>query len=159
MAELSDARNAYVLRVLQSVAAMAAVRRGAGPSFTDYEPGIHWPQSQMQAGETGINAIRIYSPVKQGYDQDPDGSFTATWVPELAHLEGKALQEPWTLPDPPKEYPVRIVDHMATARSAKERIYALRRTDDARAEARAVFDLHGSRKPRHLRTPRKRTDA
>ena len=39
--------------------------------FTDYEPGIHWSQVQMQSGTTGINTIRIYNPVKQGKDQDP----------------------------------------------------------------------------------------
>ena len=40
--------------------------------FVDYEPGIHWPQVQMQSGTTGINTVRIYNPVKQGQDHDPD---------------------------------------------------------------------------------------
>jgi deoxyribodipyrimidine photo-lyase len=44
--------------------------------FIDYEPEIHWPQVQMQSGTSGINKIRIYNPVKQGLDQDPDGVFT-----------------------------------------------------------------------------------
>ena len=51
--------------------------------FTDYEPGIHWSQVQMQSGTTGINTVRIYNPVKQGYDQDPTGVFTRKWLPEL----------------------------------------------------------------------------
>lgn len=117
----------------------------------DYEPGIHWSQCQMQSGETGINAVRIYSPVKQGYDQDPDGRFIRQWVPELAAVPDAYLNEPWKLgaadyarlcPD----YPPRIVDHAAAAKAAKDAIYALRRTPEARTEAKAVIQKHGSRK-------------
>lgn len=124
--------------------------------FTDYEPGIHWPQSQMQSGETGINTVRIYSPIKQGYDQDPDGSFTRRWVPELAHLDGKALHEPWTSDTPPAGYPSPIVDNKETARTAKARIYDLRGSTEARAESAAIFEKHGSRKRRDSRAPRRK---
>ena len=122
--------------------------------FTDYEPGIHWTQAQMQSGETGINAVRIYSPVKQGYDQDPEGDFTRRWVPELSHLSGKDLQEPWRLDELPSGYPERIVDHAVAVREAKSRIYSIRGRKENRAEAQAVFEKHGSRKPRRL-PPRK----
>ena len=58
--------------------------------FLDFEPGIHYPQFQMQAGVTGSNAIRIYNPVKQAQDQDPDGRVysplrTSIWPKRLLH--------------------------------------------------------------------------
>lgn len=119
--------------------------------FIDYEPGIHWPQCQMQAGETGINTIRIYSPVKQGYDQDPDGIFIRLWVPELADVPDAFLHEPWTMSVEERaqscsSYPDRIVDHAEAAQKAKDTLYALRRKPEARTEAKAVVKKHGSRK-------------
>jgi deoxyribodipyrimidine photo-lyase len=121
--------------------------------FIDYEPGIHWPQCQMQAGETGINTVRIYSPVKQGHDQDPDGDFVRRWVPELAGMDSAAVHEPWRLGDRERaqrcpDYPPPIVDHRVAARAAKEQIYALRRRDESRAQADAVQRKHGSRRRR-----------
>ena len=43
--------------------------------FTDYEPGIHYSQLQMQSGVTGINTFRIYNPVKQSIEHDNNGAF------------------------------------------------------------------------------------
>ena len=61
--------------------------RGIAPhlarSFLDYEPGIHYPQLQMQAGVTGINAMRVYNVTKQGQDHDPKGVFIKKYLPEL----------------------------------------------------------------------------
>ncbi|MEL6297111.1 MAG: deoxyribodipyrimidine photo-lyase [Pseudomonadota bacterium] len=118
--------------------------------FTDYEPGIHWPQSQMQSGTTGINTVRIYNPVKQGHDQDPTGDFVRRWVPELAGIEGPAVHEPWTHELAPtildKTYPTAIVDHIEAAREARQKIYGMRRSDTFRDEANAIQDKHGSRK-------------
>ena len=132
--------------------------RDSGPVlarlWTDYAPGIHWAQSQMQSGTTGINQLRIYNPVKQGHDQDPTGAFTRAWVPELTHLDAADLQTPWTAPDPPEGYPPPIVDVAEAARAARERVVAYRRRPGFRETAEAVVAQHGSRKgPRRRRAP------
>lgn len=118
--------------------------------FTDYEPGIHWSQVQMQSGTTGINTVRIYNPVKQGQDQDPTGAFTRKWLPELKEIPDKFLQEPWRSPNAGeilgKVYPDRIIDHMDAARFARKRIWAVRSGTDYRNEANAIVTKHGSRK-------------
>ena len=65
--------------------------------FLDFEPGIHFPQLQMQAGETGINNLRIYNPIKNSLEHDADAIFIKKWVPELANLPLPFIHEPYLL--------------------------------------------------------------
>ncbi|WBQ09604.1 DNA photolyase family protein [Hyphomonadaceae bacterium ML37] len=123
--------------------------------FTDFEPGIHYPQFQMQSGVTGVNTPRIYNPVKQSMDQDPDGVFIARWVPELAALPAPFRHQPWTAPQGVLEaagvqlgvtYTDRIVDHEQAAREAKAKLTALRRSAGHGPASDAIQARHGSRK-------------
>ncbi|NDR55899.1 deoxyribodipyrimidine photolyase [Pseudoruegeria sp. M32A2M] len=122
-------------------------------SFTDFEPGIHWPQVQMQSGTTGINTPRIYNPVKQGKDQDPEGEFVRRWLPELDEIPDRHLQAPWLAENAGtvlgRQYPFPVVDHLLAAREARQKIWAVRKRPGFRDEAAEIVAQHASRrKPR-----------
>ena len=120
-------------------------------AFIDYEPGIHYPQVQMQSGTTGINTIRIYEPVKQGLDHDPTGDFVRRWVPELGSLDGAAVHQPWLGSDSlfgaPSTYPARIVDHAEAVATAWKTIDRLKGQARKNGTAAQVLERHGSRRP------------
>ena len=123
--------------------------------FTDYEPGIHYSQLQMQSGVTGINAMRVYNPIKQSIEHDSNGTFIRKWVPELRDVPNGYIHEPWTwektLIDNTdftlgRDYPAPIVDQSISARIAKQKITAVRNGKDFQLAANAVFLKLGSRK-------------
>jgi deoxyribodipyrimidine photo-lyase len=112
--------------------------------FLDFEPGIHWSQMQMQSGTTGINTLRMYSPTKQAHDQDPEGVFIRRWVPELARVPLPYLAEPWKMDISVQrmvactigtDYPAPVVEEKAALKRAKDLLYGLRKTPEARTEA------------------------
>jgi deoxyribodipyrimidine photo-lyase len=126
-----------------------------GGLMADYVPGIHYPQVQMQSGTTGINQIRVYNPVKQGKDHDPDGTFIRRWVPELARIETDAyVHEPWKMSpieqraddfSVGRDYPERVVDHMEAYHHAQDTIRAFRERPEIQEEAERILQKHGSR--------------
>jgi deoxyribodipyrimidine photo-lyase len=123
--------------------------------FIDYEPGIHIAQIQMQSGLTGINSLRIYNPIKQGMDHDPDGRFIREWVPELRGVSNDFIHDPWMMPELIQaearcrlgvDYPMPIVEHREAVQFARARFTELRKRRDYREAARGVMLRHGSRK-------------
>jgi len=104
--------------------------------LTDFEAGIHYPQVQAHVMFTGAATPRVFNPVKQSQDMDPDGAFIRRWVPELAALPTHYLHAPWEAPKADlaragivfgQTYPMRMLDHVAAGREARERLALLRR--------------------------------
>ncbi len=122
--------------------------------FLDYEPGIHWPQIQMQAGTTGINTIRIYNPIRQAMQLDPQGHFVRQWLPYMKKVPTLWLFEPWRMPSDVqnrfglkvgKDIPVPLVDLDQAIRQAKERLSTIRTRPDTQELAQLIIRRHGSR--------------
>jgi len=118
--------------------------------FLDYEPGIHYPQIQMQSGTTGINALRVYNPVKQSLEHDPDAAFVKKWVPELTDLPAGLALQPWKLEpmeelfygfSPGRDYPEPVVDERAGIRFARE-WHELRKGEAVRRENKRIKSVH-----------------
>lgn len=126
--------------------------------FLDYEPGIHYPQIQMQSGVTGINTLRIYNPVKQAQQHDAKGAFVRHWLPALRRVPDWCIFEPWMMPNAiqleaacvlGRDYPWPIVDLAQSMHQAKRNITEWRQSQpQLREVSKAVFDKHGSRSTR-----------
>ncbi|MDM7860866.1 deoxyribodipyrimidine photo-lyase [Alteromonas sp. ASW11-36] len=122
-----------------------------GRQFLDFEPGIHYPQFQMQASVTGTNTIRLYNPLKQALDHDKDGRFTRKWVPELAEVPDDLIHSPWKLSameqrlygvELGRDYPLPIIDIEQASREARDRLWSFRERDDVKREARRILSKH-----------------
>ena len=129
--------------------------------FTDYEPGIHYSQVQMQSGTTGINALRIYNPIKQGIDHDPEGIFIRRWIPELQEMDQEFIHMPWQATSQLNGYPMPIINEKSARKSAADKLYGLRKNNTIHKEtAQKIVSKHGSRKsglPRKVRKKKNQT--
>ncbi|WP_445772170.1 FAD-binding domain-containing protein [Rheinheimera sp.] len=126
--------------------------------FVDYEPGIHYPQIQMQAGTTGINPNRMYNPVKQSQQKDTDGAFIRQWLPELRQVPTSWLHSPWLMPITLQQrygcvigqhYPAPIVDLQHAQQQARAKLSQWLQQHDRlnwQQQKQAVVERHASRK-------------
>ncbi len=113
--------------------------------FTDYEPGIHYNQVQMQSGTTGVNAIRIYNPTKQGIDQDPKGIFIRRWLPELCNMDLAFIHTPWKVQSQMNGYPMPIIDEKTSRRAAADKLFGLRKDSNShRSKVQEILSRHGN---------------
>jgi deoxyribodipyrimidine photo-lyase len=119
--------------------------------FLDYEPGIHYPQLQMQSGVTGINTIRIYNPIKNSMEHDENGEFIKTWIPELSLVPADIIHEPWKMSameqelykvEIGKDYPFPIVDLEESRKAASDQVYQFKKTEAVKTEAKRILNKH-----------------
>jgi len=119
--------------------------------FLDFEPGIHFPQLQMQAGETGINNLRIYNPTTNSLKHDPDAVFIRKWVPELAKLDTPFVHEPYLMTELEQglynfklgeDYPEPIVDIKENRKRASDILWNMKDDPDVQNESIRILKRH-----------------
>ena len=116
--------------------------------FTDYEPGIHISQVQMQSGVTGINLPRIYSVSKQSMDQDPNANWIKSQIPELCDFDSESIHTAQL----GESYLPQIINLKDSAKYARDRIWSIRKSKAFKNEAKLVYLRHGSRRKRNFKT-------
>lgn len=122
-----------------------SVLYGLSKLMIDYVPGIHVSQVQMQAGVTGINTIRVYSPQKQLQDHDPKCSFVYRMIPELRPLKPAQILS-LCAESCASAYPKPIIDFKSESRVMKDALYKVTKSEYCAKEAKEVFVKHGSRR-------------
>ena len=106
----------------------------------------------MQSGTTSININRIYNPIKQGKDHDPNGDFIKKWVPEIKNYPDNFLHEPWLMEKfnsreyANSEYIKPIIDLLKTTKYARKKMQEITQKDGYWDISKGIYKKHGSRR-------------
>jgi deoxyribodipyrimidine photo-lyase len=105
----------------------------------------------MQAGETGINNLRIYNPTLNGLKHDPDAVLIKKWVPELADLDTPFVHEPYLMTEMEQglynfklgdDYPYPIVDIKVNRKRASEILWNMKKDPEVIRESFRILKRH-----------------
>ena len=115
--------------------------------FLDFEPGIHYPQIQMQAGITGINTIRVYNPMKQALEHDADTLFIKQWVEELRGYDpGYILSLPNKNYDlfsqPQCHYPQPLYNFQERVKKSKDLLWQWKKSNKVKKNNLRILAKH-----------------
>ncbi|MDH5278324.1 MAG: DNA photolyase family protein [Actinomycetota bacterium] len=90
----------------------------------DLASNAHGWQWTAGCGTDAAPYFRVFNPLRQGEKFDPSGDYVRRYVPELRHLPGTQVHQPWSAPGGlDGGYPAPIVDH-ATERAESLARYA-----------------------------------
>ena len=105
----------------------------------------------MNAGETGINMLRIYNPIKNSKEHDDDGTFIKKWVPELAHLPTAFIHEPYLMTPLDEQfnnlelgvdYPNPIVNITIARKKASDTLWNMKKNSEVKRESERILKKH-----------------
>ena len=108
----------------------------------------------MQSGTTGINTTRVYNPIKQAMDHDPQGVFVRKWLPVMRRVPDAWIFEPWKMPENVQiscgvtvgvDLPLPVVDLELATREAKKKMHILKGTPEVKQINSKVLKRHGSK--------------
>ncbi|GAB5552809.1 MAG: deoxyribodipyrimidine photo-lyase [Saprospiraceae bacterium] len=121
--------------------------------FTDFEPGIHYSQIQMQAGLSGYHTLRVYNPTTQSERHDAEGTFVREWVPELKEVPSPQIFEPWKMSmmeqqfyacQIGQDYPKPIVNFKEMTKLNRDRYWSFRQRPEVVAYLPKLWSKHCS---------------